>query len=116
MASLDTLTIGANKCINIQLSDADGNTQSPLDLEYIGIQVKQFARPYAEYVLGVDPELRIVDGSPDELQLEITKALSLTLNEGDLSLRLILDNTDTAFLVDHEQRCLPEILALEVIL
>ncbi len=105
---------GANKLCNFTLYASDGTTPAPASgFVSIVAKVMQYDREKASYTLGTDTE---VTASSNVVTVEIDTALSESFREGTVSVKLILDETDTDFTEDGFKRCIPEEDAFTVVL
>jgi len=105
MAATDILKKGANHLHEEQLYRNDGTTPLLLsELVTLNCQIIQYRRVLASYNYkpGVaDDEIR--EGSSTSIvEIEITKELSATFKEGEVSCRLNMEETDAEFIVDGE--------------
>jgi hypothetical protein len=100
------LTRGANKLCEFTLYASDGTTPAPASgFVSIVAKVMQFGRTKASYTLGTDTE---ITSASNVVTVEIDTDLSESFSEGNVSVKLILDETDADFTEDGFKRCIPE--------
>lgn len=109
------LTIGSNTIREIQLRDSEGNNLILDDLEDVNVQIRQYNRIIDSYAYPTDTELQ-PGTTNSKLKIEITKATSLKLKEGNVYARVIEDNDDATFVVDGQARYLPDYLLFYAVL
>lgn len=104
---------GANKLCTFTLFESDGSTPAPASgFASIVAKVMQYGVEKASYTLNTDGE---ITASSNVVTVEIDTELSETFKEGAVSVKLILDETDSDFTEDGFKRCIPEEEAFTVV-
>lgn len=110
---MSDLKRGANKLCTFTLFESDGSTPAPASgFAAIVAMVVQYHRVLATYTLGTDNE---ITAASNVVTVEIDTELSETFKEGAVSVKLILDETDSDFTEDGFKRCIPEEEAFTVV-
>lgn len=103
---MPTLKRGSNKLCQFTLFESDGTTPKLVtDFASVVAMVIQYSRLMASYTLGTDTE---ITSASNVVTVEIDTALSETFKEGNVTVKLLLDETDATFTEDGFHRCIPE--------
>jgi hypothetical protein len=103
MAASDILIRGENALIRRNLLAEDGETPVPLDsLEYLSVQVIQFRRVLYSFVHTPEPdpvqtEIRQGPAGTNQVEVEITPTVSATFKEGQVTCRIVAEQTAASF-------------------
>lgn len=112
---MPTIKRGENFLERENLFDADGTTPLVISsLATLSVQIKQYGYVLAEYTFlptpnPVQTEIRVGPGGTNQLEVEITEALSETFKEGSVKMKILMRKVNAQFISDVEWRDLDEV-------
>lgn len=112
---MPTIKRGENFLVRENLFDLDGTTPLVIStLATISVQIKQYGYVLAEYTLlptpdPVQTEIRVGTAGTNQLEVEITEALSETFKEGSVTMKIFMRKVDAQFISDTEWRDIDEV-------
>lgn len=94
-----TLQIGENAIFSQPILDEDGDPLAVSSLASLQVQIKQYNRTLATYVLGTDNQIRVNPDVNTSFDVEISPALSANFREGAVQMYIKAQKADTDFVV-----------------
>lgn len=97
-----TLQIGENWIGTQPILDENGAALAVSSLASLQVQIKQYNRTLATYVLGTDDQIRVNPDVNTSFDVEISPALSANFREGSVQMYIKAQKTDTDFVVGEK--------------
>lgn len=114
------LVIGENVIFTLPIVDVNDDPLAISSLEKLKVQVIQYNRLKAEFILKPTPdpvqtEIRVNPSVATSIDFELTKDLSETLKHGELYLKIFMTNTQANFLSDGEWLDIDEVKLCDMV-